>query len=69
MCMCNEKSALIENPLYVPHSFQDSLLSFNSLIMICLGVAVFEFSYLEFVEYYVDYLDDPGKMYKLLERH
>jgi len=49
--------------------FKILCLSFNSLIMICLGVAVFEFSYLEFVEYYVDYLDDPGKMYKLLERH
>ena len=62
MCMCNEKSALIENPLYVPHSFQDSLFVFQQF-MICLGVAVFEFSYLEFVELleYVDYSDDPGK--------
>ena len=51
--------------------FKILFLSFNSLIMICLGVAVFEFSYLEFVELleYVDYSDDPGKMYKLLERH
>ena len=51
--------------------FNILFLSFNSLIMICLGVAVFEFSCLEVVELleYVDCLDDPGKMYKLLERH
>ena len=51
-------------------SSRDSLFVFQQF-MICLGVAVFEFSYLEFVELleYVDYSDDPGKMYKLLERH